>query len=145
MNKDLYIKQEKLIKYFWELSTLIQTLTDFFKENENKFKNDESIKAINRIKVYLESKNKEYYNCKTELKQTEQELHKSCKHEIAIKDDNTFYQCLICNCYLRCQNDIHPKESIICIDVKNDYQATDKIKEILKNIIDLFDNCFKIC
>lgn len=135
MNNDLYIKIENLNKTFWELSSLIQTLTDFLKENESKFKNDESIKALNRIKVYLELKNKEYYNCKAELKQNELELRTTCKYEIAIKSDNTFYQCLICNSYLRCQSNIGPEVSIICIDVKNDYQTTDKIKKVLKDIM----------
>lgn len=135
MNKQLYIKNEKKLMELNKLFFLTQSLKSFLDENENNFKKQESIKALKKIREYLECKNKEYCNCEDQQRDINQELYLTCNHEIAIKYSNSlYYECLICNHYLDYNMNTTPQNTIF-IDATNDEQVAYNVKKIFDEIV----------
>jgi len=134
MNKELYIKWEKNSKKIQELSSLLNCLQTFLKENEKNFKKEESIEALKKIKTYLKTKEEEYQTSVTI--QEKKELYSTCNHEVAIKRNNmSYYQCLICKHNLTRDINDNLEHTHIFIDTTQDYQAIDIIEEIFEEIV----------
>ena len=66
MNKELYIKRRNLKKEIIKIKITINTLTSFLKENEEFFKNKNSLKALKNIKIYLENTKQKLKNLNEE-------------------------------------------------------------------------------
>ena len=132
MDKELYIKREEQLKKLWEVRSLVSVLEEFLIKNQENFKRKESIEALKRIKLYFELKQKELLEIDKKEKEISNELYSTCKHEIAIKgwEGNPYYQCLICG-----HNSIEPINSLISIDVTNDFQVGYIIDKILKDVV----------
>jgi len=136
MNKELYIKTEKLLEEVRSASFLEGRIRKFLEDNENKFKKEESIKALKKIRAYFELKEKMYQECERRYEEVYKEFRSTCQHEVAIKYNNRpYYHCLICNSPLGHNSDIIPETSIISIDTTNDYKVGYIIKEIFEEII----------
>lgn len=135
MNKELYIKKENAIKKERKIFCDISNLKEFLKENEENFKEAESIKALQSIKNYLIKKEEYLKGIEQQSKDISKELSSTCKHEIAIKQ-NPFsgYSCLICNKTLTRDNNM-PNNALICVDAVEDYHAFLAIQNAFKESV----------
>lgn len=131
MNKDLYLKKEKLNNENQKLRSIFHYLKKFMKENEQIFKKKESIEALKSIKEYLIKIESEVIESDKECLKIHKELIGSCNHDVSIKRCWD-YQCLICKRYIN--KDI-PKESLISIDTNGDYITEDKILKIFEDVV----------
>lgn len=144
MNKQLYIENENKQKELRELNIIIHDIQNFLQKYEDNFKKEDSIKAIIKIKAYLELKNKEKAEKEKIQTETYRNLYNTCSHEVSVKYSNIpDYRCLICNCALTRENIEVPKQSLISIDTTNDYKVAylieDKFKEIINSDKDLVE------
>lgn len=132
MYKELYIKREEQLKKLRGVRSLVLVLEEFLRNNQENFKRKESIEALERIRLYFELKQKEYFEIEKEERKICNELYSNCKHEVTIKGDggNPYYQCLICK-----RNSIESKNSLISIDVTNDRQVAYIMDKILKDVV----------
>lgn len=136
MNKELYIKNEKQKLTLKNINTLVYTLEKFLEESNNKFKKEESIEALKKVKKYLELKKQELKETENIQKNIYHELYTTCNHEVAIKYSNIpSYRCLICECALTRESIDIPKQSLISIDTTNDYKVAYIIEELFQKII----------
>lgn len=144
MNKELYKENKKQLKELGDLRFIVNSLKKFLDEHELKFKNQESIEALKKIKLYLEVKQKEYENSQHKQEQLYKSLCNTCKHEIAIKYNSIpSHICLVCQCSFD-KNGIPIHDiATICIDATKDYEAACIIgaifEEVLNNDKDLIE------
>lgn len=136
MNKELYIKVEEARQYERELACIVSRLTEFLTDNEKKFKEKESIKALKTIKNYLIKKEEELNSAKKNSEDISKKLYSTCKHEVAIQVRlSPGYSCLICKHFLtRKENDV-PNNTLISIDTSNDYQVEYIVEDTFKEIV----------
>ena len=136
MNKELYIKNEKAIEKERNLSCTVSILKEFLEDNEDNFKEVESIKSLQTIRNYLIKKVEELNEARKTSKEISKELYSTCNHEIAIQSRLCFgYACLVCNHLLtRERNDV-PSKVLISIDTSNDYETEYIIKDTFEEIV----------
>lgn len=146
MNKELYIEIKYKLKKLQDLSFKIGMLEKFLKENENNFKREESINALNKIKEYYILKKKEIKILEQNYKELITIQTKTCNHEISIKKtiSSSFY-CLICGKYMgENQNEIEG----LSIDTTKDYEAyyiiEKHFEELLNGEEDILDSMVKL-
>lgn len=127
MNKKLYIKRDNQIKELKKLKIIVDSLESFLKENEKKFKRIESVEALKKIRLFFEKKQKEYLDCENKAKEMDKELYCACSHEVSIKHFNLQYHCLICDHVV--------SDSLISIDISNDYKVIHIIESIFNDVV----------
>lgn len=136
MDKKLFIENINLSKETSKLGFIVRDLQKFLNENEKKFKEEKSIEAIDKIKLYLETKEQEYNDSNLKRKKLRHELSKNCNHEIAIKKGHVnLYECLVCNRTLTFNEKEMPSESLISIDATKDYEAVGIILNTFKDVV----------
>lgn len=133
MNKELYREIKSKLKELQNITFVASTLESFLIENENKFKKEESIKALNKIREYLQEKQKIQSILESEYKELITRQTRTCNHEISIKKSTSpsFY-CLICGKNMgENQNNI-PNLSV---DVSKDYEVYYIIEKHFETLI----------
>lgn len=121
-------RMNKLNSDYWKLN-------EFLRENQNKFKNKESIEALKRINAYFETTQKELTKLQKEIKIARLRPRTDCKHEIILKNANQL-ECLICGCDLF-------REDVDCelkIDLGGDVYRQN---EIYNKVLTIFDEIIK--
>ena len=136
MDKELCIKNEEIKERERNLSCTVSVLKKFLKDNEENFKEVESIKTLQVIRNYLIKKEAELKVVEKNSEGISNELYSTCKHEIAIQSRLRFgYACLICKHLLtRERNDI-PRKPLISIDTSDDYEVEYIIENAFKEIV----------
>ena len=95
MNKDLIVKNKELQEEEHLLYYTISRIKEVL-ENSSFYKKPESKQALEKIKEYLQEKEKRLSQLEQEQKLIQKKLKETCKHEIILKTDlNT--TCVICN------------------------------------------------
>lgn len=136
MNKELYKKNYKELRELNKLYNIINTIENFLKENEKKFRFPSSLNALKKIRDYLELKQKEYEECNIRQKEIYKELYNTCKHEISIKYSHyPSYHCLICEQTVGVNKEIIPEVSLLSIDTTNDYEVACIIEEKFNEVV----------
>ena len=132
MNKELYIKRRNLKKEIIKIKITITTLTSFLKENEEFFKNKNSLKALKNIKIYLE--NKKLKNLNEEYIKILKLMKNTCKHEIIFIDDYKNLECPICGLPVL-ENNLQNTKLILKVPLPNliTQNYKEKIEETLEN------------
>lgn len=144
MDKELYIKKEKQREKLYKLSSIVDSLDNFLRDNENKFNRKESINALKTIKNFLENKRCEYEETKIKYSELDKKLFTTCKHEVSIKYNiYPSYHCLICGRTLGVDKEIIADLSLLSVDTTNDYKVgnilENKFKEIVFSDLDLIE------
>jgi len=122
--KELYINYKKEEKELRKLQFLIEDLQKFINLYEKNFKRQESIIVLKKIKEYLTNNKEKLNTTKNKVKELEQKLITTCKHDIVIKDYLS-YICLICGEY------VEREQSKIAIDTTKEPHLTNRIIKIL--------------
>lgn len=92
LREDQTRRKEQLKQTYSNFSNL----ATFLNNNEKKFKKEESILALRRIREFLENKKKEYEQMKKEYRRVQLELYSLCSHEVIVKDSLKNNVCPIC-------------------------------------------------
>lgn len=134
MNKELYIKRRNLKKEIIKIKITITTLTSFLKENEEFFKNKNSLKALKNIKIYLENTNQKLKNLNEEYIKILKLMKNTCKHEIIFIDDYKNLECPICGLPVL-ENNLQNTKLILKVPLPNliTQNYKEKIEETLEN------------
>ena len=99
MNKETIKLRKEVINLDEQVNNLsyfIRTTKDFMEEKGKYYTSEESIKAINAMKIILTEKNEEYKTLDNNARKKQKKLWNSCQHEVLVNDklNNTF--CAIC-------------------------------------------------
>lgn len=95
MDKDLIIKNKELQEEEHLLYYTISRIKEVL-ENSSFYQKPESKKVLEKIKEYLQEKQKRLLHLEQEQKLNQKKLRDTCQHEIILKTDlNT--NCVICN------------------------------------------------
>lgn len=134
MNKELYIKRRNLKKEIIKITITITTLTSFLKENEEFFKNKNSLKALKNIKIYLENANQKLKNLNEKYIKIQKLMKNTCKHEIIFIDDYKNLECPICGLPVL-ENKLQNTKLILKVPLPNliTQNYKEKIEETLEN------------
>ena len=134
MNKELYIKRRNLKKEIIKIKITINTLTSFLKENEEFFKNKNSLKALKNIKIYLENTNQKLKNLNEEYIKIQKLMKSTCKHEIIFIDDYKNLECPICGLPVL-ENNLQNTKLILKVPLPNliTQNYKEKIEETLEH------------
>ena len=134
MNKELYIKRRILKKEIIKIKITINTLTSFLKENEEFFKNKNSLKALKNIKIYLENTNQKLKNLNEEYIKIQKLMKSTCKHEIIFIDDYKNLECPICGLPVL-ENNLQNTKLILKVPLPNliTQNYKEKIEETLEH------------
>ena len=134
MNKELYIKRRNLKKEIIKTKITITTLTSFLKENEDFFKNKNSLKALKNIKIYLENTNQKLKNLNEKYIKIQKLMKNTCKHEIIFIDDYKNLECPICGLPVL-ENNLQNTKLILKVPLPNliTQNYKEKIEETLEH------------
>ena len=134
MNKELYIKRRNLKKEIIKIKITINTLTSFLKENEEFFKNKNSLKALKNIKIYLENTNQKLKNLNEKYIKIQKLMKNTCKHEIIFIDDYKNLECPICGLPVL-ENNLQNTKLILKVPLPNliTQNYKEKIEETLEH------------
>lgn len=134
MNKELYIKRRNLKKEIIKIKITINTLTSFLKENEEFFKNKNSLKALKNIKIYLENTNQKLKKLNEEYIKIQKLMKSTCKHEIIFIDDYKNLECPICGLPVL-ENNLQNTKLILKVPLPNliTQNYKEKIEETLEH------------
>ena len=134
MNKELYIKRRNLKKEIIKIKITINTLTSFLKENEEFFKNKNSLKALKNIKIYLENTKQKLKNLNEEYIKIQKLMKNTCKHEIIFIDDYKNLECPICGLPVL-ENNLQNTKLILKVPLPNliTQNYKEKIEETLEH------------
>ena len=134
MDKELYIKRRNLKKEIIKITITITTLTSFLKENEEFFKNKNSLKALKNIKIYLENTNQKLKNLNEKYIKIQKLMKNTCKHEIIFIDDYKNLECPICGLPVL-ENNLQNTKLILKVPLPNliTQNYKEKIEETLEH------------
>lgn len=142
MDKELYIKRRNMIKEITKTNITIKNLKLFLKENEEFFKNKESLEALKNIKTYLENIKQKEEKLREEYTQTQINMRANCNHEIILIDDYKNLECPICDLPVL-KNETHNTELIIKVNITPQYYKEKISQELEQTPISLLEQKLK--
>ena len=114
LKKLLRLKKEKE-ELLYIVESNFHVLDIFLDKNEKLYTKEESIKALKKIRDYLNDLKIKYKSLYDELEKLNKKIEEECKHEVVLKDGNTI--CMICGKDLyndELKNTIYIIESDMC-------------------------------
>lgn len=135
--KEMKLRLKKLEQIILENYYIVKRLREFLNNYQNEFRNKDSLKALRKIAIYLEPREKEYESANEEYKKIEEKLQGICNHELVIKDIHELYYCPICNeCFYHSEPDDSFYSSTIYSSTRFIIETKDRKAKFVSKIVD---------